>query len=345
MNFEITQPQVILSAIILIFNVICYLKLETISKYIQLYDYPDGIRKLHKNKTSLSGGVFVFLSIIIYMIFFSYLNANKFEYFYLFSNKSTLLFFSSLTLIFILGFLDDKFSISPDKKLLCLFFIIYLYVLSDSTVNIENITFSFTDQTIIINKSSPIFTTLVIVTFIICSNMFDGINGQSSLFFIFTILALLGFNQAIFGYLLFILILILIFFYFNIKGKVFLGDNGIFVISFVIAIFYLKTYNIYGAIDFDQMILIAFIPIIDMIRVSILRTFNGKNPMSPDRNHIHHLIENKFRLIFIIFLTSLPISLYFVINNFFISFIITIIFYIFIILNYMKNRKKISSLK
>ena len=67
------------------------------------------------------------------------------------------------------------------------FFIIYLYVLSDNTVNIENISFSFTDQTIKINKSSTIFTTLFIVTFIICSNMFDGINGQSSLFFIFTI--------------------------------------------------------------------------------------------------------------------------------------------------------------
>ena len=53
MNFEISLIEMILSAIILIFNVICYLKIEIISKYIQLYDYPDGIRKLHKNKTSL----------------------------------------------------------------------------------------------------------------------------------------------------------------------------------------------------------------------------------------------------------------------------------------------------
>ena len=211
MNFEISQTQMILSVIILFLNVICYLKLEKISKYIRLYDYPDG-RKLHKIKTSLVGGVLIFLSILFYKIFFSYLNTNKFEFFYLFSNKSTLLFFSSFTLIFILGFLDDKYSISPDKKLLCLFFIIYLYVLSDSTVSIENITFSFTDQNIKINKSSPIFTTLFVVTFIICSNMFDGINGQSSLFFIFTIFVLLAFNQAILSYLLFLLILILIFF-------------------------------------------------------------------------------------------------------------------------------------
>ncbi len=345
MNFEISQTQMILSVIILFLNVICYLKLEKISKYIRLYDYPDGIRKLHKIKTSLVGGVLIFLSILFYMIFFSYLNTNKFEFFYLFSNKSTLLFFSSFTLIFILGFLDDKYSISPDKKLLCLFFIIYLYVLSDSTVSIENITFSFTDQTIKINKSSPIFTTLFVVTFIICSNMFDGINGQSSLFFIFTIFVLLALNQAILSYLLFLLILILIFFYFNIKGKVFLGDNGIFVTSFIIAILYLKTYNIYGAFNFDQMILISLIPLIDMIRVSILRIFNGKNPMSPDRNHIHHLFKNKFRLIFIIFLTILPTSLYFIINNFFISFVVTIIFYVVIVLNCTKNQKKISSLK
>lgn len=340
MNFEISLTQLNLSIIILIINIICYLRLETISKYIQLYDYPDGIRKLHNKKTSLAGGVFIFLSIIIYMIFFSYFNVNKFEYFYLFSNKSILLFFSSFFLIFTLGFLDDKFSISPDKKLFCLFFIIYLYVLSDNTVSIDKISFSFTDHIIEINKSSEIFTTLFIVTFIICSNMFDGINGQSSSFFIFTIFVLLAFNQAIFNYFLFILVLILIFFYFNMKGKVFLGDNGIFIISFIIAIFYLKTYNIYGSIKFDQMILISLIPLIDMIRVSILRLFNGMNPMSPDRKHIHHLLKNKFTLIFVTILTILPTALYFFIKNFLISFIVTIILYIFIIINLIKNQNK-----
>ena len=226
MNFEISLIEMILSVVILIFNLICYLKIDIISRHIELYDYPDGIRKLHKKKTPLVGGVYIFLSILIYIIFFSYFNINKFEYFYLFSNKSILVFFSSFTLIFVLGFLDDKFSISPDKKLFCLFFIIYLYVLSDNTVNIENISFSFTDQIVKINKSSTILTTLFIVTFIICSNMFDGMNGQSSSFFIFTIFLLLIFNEAISNYLFFILLLILIFFYFNLKGKVFLGDNG-----------------------------------------------------------------------------------------------------------------------
>ena len=44
--------------------------------------------------------------------------------------------------IFILGFLDDKYSISQDKKLIILFLFV-IYVISDSTVGIENIRLNF----------------------------------------------------------------------------------------------------------------------------------------------------------------------------------------------------------
>ena len=36
------------------------------------------------------------------------------------------------------------------------------------------------------------------------------------------------------------------------------------------------------------------VPGIDMFRLFILRLYNKKNPFSPDREHVHHLLLNKF---------------------------------------------------
>ena len=69
MNFEISLIEMILSVVILIFNLICYLKIDIISRHIELYDYPDGIRKLHKKKTPLVGGFISFYQ-YWYIIFF-----------------------------------------------------------------------------------------------------------------------------------------------------------------------------------------------------------------------------------------------------------------------------------
>ena len=35
-------------------------------------------------------------------------------------------------------------------------------------------------------------------------------------------------------------------------------------------------------------------PIIDIIRIFFNRLYNKKSPFQPDKNHIHHLINNKF---------------------------------------------------
>ena len=55
------------------------------------------------------------------------------------------------------------------------------------------------------------------------------------------------------------------------------------------------------------------IPGLDLIRLFILRILRKKNPLSSDRNHLHHILLNKFSFkntLFIIFLLIiLPIML------------------------------------
>ena len=53
---------------IILFNLIIFFNINFIIKKYGLYDHPDILRKIHKEKTSLSGGFIFFLN--IFLIFF-----------------------------------------------------------------------------------------------------------------------------------------------------------------------------------------------------------------------------------------------------------------------------------
>ena len=328
LNFYLFFDLIFISA----FNFFLYFNIETISKLINLYDYPDSPRKLHKVKTPLLGGVFILFSIQLFIILLYFKSEIGFSSFYFYSFKSIITFFIAFYSIFLIGFLDDKYSISPDKKLILLLIFCYLFVLSDNTVLIDNIRIDFLNLNIEINKFAPIFTSIVIIAFMMASSMFDGTNGQSSSFFIFTLLVLILLNNYIIFPAITLIIVLLIFLFFNLKSKIFLGDNGVFILSFIISVFYIKTYNIYQSINFDHLILISLIPILDLIRVSILRIAKGQNPMKPDKFHFHHLLpSNNFRLMKIQIITIMPIIIYLVSGNFLSSLLIPTFFYLYLI--------------
>ena len=92
----------------------------------------------------------------------------------------------------------------------------------------------------------------------------------------------------------FICVLILFLFY-NSLNKIFLGDSGTQVLAFVISYVLIKSYNLNQSFTLEEIFVILSLPGLDMFRLFLLRVFNGKNPFSPDRNHIHHLIEKKFK--------------------------------------------------
>ena len=125
-----------------------------------------------------------------------------------------------------------------------------------------------------------------------------------------------------------------------------MGDNGIFLISTILIISIIYEYNALETIKYaDEIFLLLVLPGYDLLRLSITRIFKGKNAFYGDRNHIHHLLINKFSLfntnIVLILLILLPIFLYSVLNlNFFIVLIIFTTIYILLILKLSKNAKK-----
>tara|TARA_B110000305_G_C18929641_1_gene398955 strand:- start:235 stop:528 length:294 start_codon:yes stop_codon:yes gene_type:complete len=47
----------------------------------------------------------------------------------------------------------------------------------------------------------------------------------------------------------------------------------------------------------EEIIIILFIPLIDMLRLFFTRILKNNNPLNPDREHLHYILLNKFGLI------------------------------------------------
>ena len=122
-----------------------------------------------------------------------------------------------------------------------------------------------------------------------------------------------------------------------------MGDSGIYTLGSILIISIIYEYNVFKSIKFaDEIFFLLILPGYDLLRLTITRILKGKNAFYGDRNHIHHLLINKFTLlksnIFLIFLILLPLLLFSISGlNFFITIILFTSIYIFLIFKLSKN--------
>ena len=271
------------------------IKFEKIANNINLYDYPDKVRKLQKEKVSLIGG---FLFIFCFNIFII-LNYQKLIDFINFPNLLMLESFREIFLfqfviisIFLIGLYDDKYNLKAIIKVSFLIILISFFIFFEADSQIQEIITALFNEIIILGNSSIIFTVLCFFSLIISLNMFDGFNGQSFInFFLISIFILTkGYFNDI-AYL--IIFLLLIFGYLNFKNKVYLGDNGVHFLGFLFSYLIVKTYNYDKSINAEEIVIILLVPIMDSIRLFFVRIYKGQNPFNPDTIHIHHIISKK----------------------------------------------------
>ena len=328
----------------IILNIILLLNFSKIKFFHYNIDKPDNIRKLHHKPTALAGGKIIFLNIFIYWILLiSSEDLLKQEIF--FDSKKNLNYFMIISsLIFLLGFIDDKINIKANFKFLYLFLIILTFLLFDTGTILKTINFSFYEKSIELYRFDLIFSIFCFLVFLNALNMFDGINLQASFYSIFILLSILIFFVK--SMLIFILTISLVAFsYLNFKNKAFLGDSGSLLLGFLISYLFISLYN-FSYINYaDQIVLYMLIPGLDLIRLFVIRIFHKKNPLSSDRNHLHHLLISKYSLkislIIIFSLIFFPIILeFFGINNIY-NIILTILIYsIMIFYIQIKNYSK-----
>ena len=259
-----------------IFGVIKLLKSHS------LMDNP-GKRKIHLAPTPSMGGIGVFLGIIPAWI----LGVDT-------EMIIVLILFSTLLLI---GVLDDLKDLSAYLRLGVQVGIgITLFVFDFRIDSLHGI-FGVTEISSTISFIITVFFTVGIIN---AFNLIDGINGLAggivainsfvfgTIFYLHSELeyATLSFvlGSSLFGFLLH---------NFRKKANIFLGDSGSLVLGGAMAIFSLKVFGLNSdnqVLNINLIIGMLLIPVLDVIKVILVRLYNKKEVFDADNSHFHHKI-------------------------------------------------------
>ncbi|MDA7733627.1 undecaprenyl/decaprenyl-phosphate alpha-N-acetylglucosaminyl 1-phosphate transferase [Candidatus Pelagibacter sp.] len=324
-----------------IINTLIFFNNDKIASLLKLYDKPDNIRKIHKSNVPLTGGVIVLLNTFIVLIFL-FIDNSYLEKIKVFNNiRDLIIFLFSILLFFLIGFFDDKYGISANKKFLTMIIFLIPIVIYSEGLLISQIRVSFLDSEYILSSYASIFwTILCFLLFINAMNMFDGINYQVGLFSIYLCTFFL-INNYFTGLFILVIISLLNFLLLNRKNNAFLGDNGSYLLAFLFGYFFIKIYNQETHIQSDHIFLIMIIPGIDLIRLFVKRIFKGYHPFRPDRSHLHHILLRKHNLntvtLIIQPLIIIPSLCGYYFGYTFLFLGIQILIYFSIILSYKKN--------
>jgi UDP-N-acetylmuramyl pentapeptide phosphotransferase/UDP-N-acetylglucosamine-1-phosphate transferase len=249
---------------------------------IKFYQFNHSTKFIHQ-KFSIDilgnpiGGYTVILFIILFKFYFSYLE---------------LLF---LFLIFFSGILSDiKLFNSPSKRL---FFQILVISLSVYFSNIEIIStkiilFDYLLTNKIINLG---FTTFCILIVINGTNFIDGLNGLVTGYYLIVVITLLRLDLNIDYYfqsnlLINFSIILIILLFVNFLNKVFLGDNGSYLLGFIFSIFLIRVHQINTNVSPYFVILLLWYPCFENLFSIIRKRMLKVLATSPDNNHLHQLL-------------------------------------------------------
>jgi UDP-GlcNAc:undecaprenyl-phosphate GlcNAc-1-phosphate transferase len=266
-------------------------------------------RSSHNVLATRSGGLSIFSILFLSSVFFYLKGQDVYDF-------SILV---PLSILFIIGLYDDLFKV--DFKLKFIFQIIAAKILIDYGFIIDNF-HGIMGINELDRMFAQVFTIFIIVAIINSINFIDGIDGLAiSVVSIFIILyEYFSINEAEFQTLSIIILasfIPLIYFNFRSKKKVFLGDSGSIFLGGLVSVYVLNIlsndYIIKKEFDLNKIIFIISIlsyPIIDLIRVFFIRILKGRSPFIADRNHLHHILLDKFKShiltsLFILFMSIL----------------------------------------
>lgn len=342
-----TNLFIIFLLFVILINLIICSNSRNLARFLKIVDYPSQGKKIHLKPTPLIGGLIFFTNIFLFILFeiFTKSNFALMDYFLFdlrfISHKQIATLVVAIFFTYLIGLYDDIYDLSPSKKSLLFLVIIYLLIISNPNMSISELRFYIFENKLNFNNFSIFFTMFCILAFMNSANMFDGINLQSAILYS-SFLLVFFIKEIDQRFLLIFLVSMIFFFYMNMQGKIFLGNNGSYFLSFLISIIIISDHNWNKNYFVEEIILYMFLPGIDMIRLVLLRIIKNKNPLEGDNNHIHHLLVKKFKYlksIIIIFLfIFIPIILFNYLNiDLLILILLSFIFYLMILMLCVKK--------
>ena len=285
---------ILLFAAVLVAIVLCF-NAQRICSSLDLMDIPVG-RKKHAAPTPLMGGVVLLGAFLpVALVCIVALTSERWL-------GSLLIWVGCVSVMALVGLCDDRYSLTPRLRLLISFAVFASAAAADPTFNVRVLDFNTPPLTLGLGAwwLAMIFTIICCVGLLNAVNMADGKNGlvlALSICWIAilatravgSLLPLIGLFAAV----------LMVLFVFNMMGKLFLGDGGAYAIATAIGLLAIAVYNTPGihslrAVSADELVLIFAVPVADSFRLTYKRLRQGRSPMSADRDHLHHHLQNKF---------------------------------------------------
>ena len=320
---------------LLFINFIFFKTYSQISLKYNLFDEPDEVRKKQLNPVPLLGGLLFLINIFTYFCFEYFFNSKAFFYTLGFIGTTKIIVFCiTLIFVFLIGFIDDKIKLKPFTKLILLSIVISVIFLINPKIVINSLNFSFYDKSIDLFSLGILFSVLCVLTYINMLNMLDGINLISGIYYLSIITILFIYNYQI-PFAITFLVATAFFIFLNYNGKIYLGDSGVYLISFLIAIVIIGLYEKKN-FNVEQVLLFMFLPAIDFFRLIVVRILNRRHPFVADENHFHHLLSKKYKfnvkILFLVFFIFFPVLLDFILNiqEYLIIFLMILMYYFYL---------------
>ncbi|HTT85398.1 MAG TPA: MraY family glycosyltransferase [Rhizomicrobium sp.] len=252
-----------------------------VGKWLGVIDYPDAERKSHAEPTPMVGGIAVMAPLAVWASAEIIWGQSDATGFYL-----TILLCGSG--VAVLGFMDDQQGISAGGRLLLLAIFATVALRLDPALITNRLHLAAGGWLLTPPLLLPAVTVLALAGFSSAVNMTDGLNGLVlALVCIWSIcLAFLGGTDvsaaaSVIGAASLVSLL------YNLRGRLFLGDCGAFAVSFVIGVLAVRCHNS-GRLDLETALVWFYIPVLDCLRLIVLRVWQGRSPFQPDREHFHY---------------------------------------------------------
>ena len=255
-----------------------------IGRSLRVLDSPDGQRKIHKQETPLVGGIAILVPVVVG----SAISALATAYGPLYGILG-----AAILAFLLLGFFDDRTHIPAALRLAASVVLVVAILLAVPGYLVTFLKFSFLPGPIFLDGWVAIgFTTLCLVGLQNAVNMADGKNGLVMGMSLIWVVLLMGYApQHVLPLLALFAVGLGIALAFNLQGKLFLGDSGTYGLSIGIGLITIYTYNVgFPFFTAGKAALLFFIPVIDVVRLMVVRSFHGKWPFRSDRNHLHHIL-------------------------------------------------------
>ena len=254
------------------------------AQFVGAIDVPKDARRIHKQPLPRLGGLAIFIGFILSVVLLADIDRQV---------QGILL---GAVIIVTLGVIDDiiqlpalaKFFVQIIAALVAVYHGVVIEVLSNPIVFSESEYVSF-------GLFSIPVTVLWIVAITNSVNLIDGLDGLavgvstiSSVVMLVIAMMVPDENVAVIMAALAGACLGFLPYNFN-PAKIFMGDTGALLLGYVLAtISILGLFKFYAVVSFAAPFLVLGLPLFDTAFAFLRRLLSGKNPMSPDRGHLHH---------------------------------------------------------